>query len=256
MVSMLRARRFARDALPMRGALVVAAAGNNGGALNYPAAWPGVIAVTTLAGPSLPYQPAYASRGVGLAVTAYGGDSTQDQDRDGVPDGIFSTDLGTERYGLRMGTSMAAPQVAGLLALGLARGLPATGLPRLLAGSALDLGPAGYDLRFGYGLISGGLALSRTPLTYAVARDSSGRLLAASVIGDDLRYDLGNLPPGLAVTINIAVDINGNGRLAESGEPIGMSQPQIITTRTTIALPTIPLSTADGRAVYTLEATP
>ncbi len=239
-----------------RGALVVAAAGNNGGALNYPAAWPGVIAVTALAGPTLPYQPAYASRGVGLSVTAYGGDSTQDQDRDGVPDGILSTDLGEGGYGLRMGTSMAAPQAAGLLALGLARGLPTSNLPRLLAGSALDLGPVGYDLRFGYGLISGALALSRTPLTYAVAQDPSGRVLSASVVGDDLRYDLGNLPPGLTVTIRIAVDINGNGRLAESGEPIGTSQPQIVTTRTTITLPTIALSTADGSAVYTLEARP
>jgi serine protease len=101
-----------------RGIIVVAAAGNSGGALAYPAALPGMIAVTALAGPITPYQPAYASRGAGLWLTAYGGDLSSDQDQNGIADGILSTDLG-EAYGLRSGTSMAAPQVTGVSALAL-----------------------------------------------------------------------------------------------------------------------------------------
>ncbi|NJK44505.1 MAG: S8 family serine peptidase [Pleurocapsa sp. SU_196_0] len=133
------------------GVIVVAAAGNDGSAtVSYPAALPGVIAVTALAGPITPYQPFYASHGPGVWVTAYGGDTTADQDGNGVPDGILSTDVTESGYGLRMGTSMACPQVAGLIALALSSGTPAFLARDSVARTASDLGAWGWiEIRLG-----------------------------------------------------------------------------------------------------------
>ncbi len=120
-------------------ALVVAAAAADGGAASY-------------------------STGVGQAqwgLTAPGGEAESDPGQcasGGHPEGILSTYLseepGRHEYACLAGTSMAAPHVAGAIALLLGAGLaPQEAVDRLL-GTATDLGARGRDATFGHGLLN------------------------------------------------------------------------------------------------------
>lgn len=203
------------------GVVVVAAAGNSGGPLAFPASMAGVISVTAVAGPQALYQPFYASHGPGLELSAYGGDTTTDQDGNGVPDGILSTDRdaqGNPSYGLRMGTSMAAPLVSGLAALALSSGTPASLVRQTLEGTATDLGVMGYDPQFGYGLGVGRTATASSPRTYVGALDASSKVLAWTLVQPDGSFLLGNLPPGETLSLFAASDADGNGVVGEAGE--------------------------------------
>ncbi|MCX7732645.1 MAG: S8 family peptidase [candidate division WOR-3 bacterium] len=68
---------------------------------------------------------------------------------------IFSTTPGGS-YAEASGTSMAAPEVSGVatLILALDPGLSANDVRSILATSAIDMGSAGRDSRFGYGLVN------------------------------------------------------------------------------------------------------
>ncbi|MEB3298077.1 MAG: S8 family serine peptidase [Candidatus Sericytochromatia bacterium] len=137
------------------GILLVAAAGNRGRGLDFPACLPEVLAIgaTTLDDTLAPYS----NRGPGMAFVAPGGDedipvwSTW-------PTYVVAGDLGRNRPqvldGGMMGTSMAAPHVAGLAARLLARqpDLTSAALTRELRKRVTDLGPPGPDAWFGLGL--------------------------------------------------------------------------------------------------------
>jgi serine protease len=59
-------------------------------------------------------------------------------------------------YGQADGTSMASPQVAGVAALAIAKnwGLSAAEVRAILDASAIDMGVAGRDIQYGYGLVN------------------------------------------------------------------------------------------------------
>jgi serine protease len=154
-----------------KGAVVVAAAGNdNTGSLIYPAAYPSVISVGAIRFDET--RAPYSNYGPGLTLVAPGGDLNVDQNNDGFPDGIVQqtfnpltkdpTDFG---YWLFQGTSMAAPHVSGIAALILAH-FPGSGpddVRSILTLSAKDLGAAGYDTIYGYGLVQAFSALNVGP---------------------------------------------------------------------------------------------
>ena len=170
----LAAIRFARR----HGVVVTGVAGNSSDQqVPYPARAKGVIAVgaTTEHG----CQAEYSNSGDDLDVTAPGGGDDalpgldpwdQEHCTPGVPlhsvyQQTFSSAL--SRFGMPSGfygTSMAAPHVAGLAALVIAserlgpRPRPAS-VERLIEQTARDIGPPGYDVRYGHGLIDAAAAL-------------------------------------------------------------------------------------------------
>lgn len=202
-----------------KGVVVVAATGNSGGSLSYPAAFPGVLAVTAAAGFESPYQPRYANHGLGTQLAAYGGDAT-DKNRDGKPDGILSTDrgaLGEPTYALRMGTSMAAPQVSGMLALALSSGISPRNAVDFLKHTARDLGVSGYDSEWGFGLVSGAFIGSPSHSTYVLLLKDR-EIVGWTVADGEGRYILHNVPPEQELTLLAVQDLNGDRRLNEVGE--------------------------------------
>ncbi len=228
------------------GVIVVVAGGNNGGPLAFPASLPDVLSVTAVAGPQDLYHPEYANSGATLKLSAYGGDLGADQNRDGVPDGILSTDvdeLGSPTYGLRNGTSMAAPQVSGLVARALSAGLPAATLPVLLTHGAVDLGPLGPDPQFGFGLLTARATQPATPRAAAFAvRD--GAVVAFAPVPPDGRFRLNGVPPQSPVSVIVATDVDGNGRYGEPGEARSAPQGLTLGAGEVRALGNVPLTIA------------
>lgn len=127
------------EAAQKRNAVIVAAAGNGGSSAPaaYPAAYPGVIAVTAIDAADKRY--AHANRGTYIAISAPGVDI------------LAPADGG--KHAFLSGTSFAAAHVSGIVALLLerSRSLQPQGALAALSDNAVDLGPAGRDDDFGFG---------------------------------------------------------------------------------------------------------
>ena len=138
------------QALIGRGHLVVAAVGNDGPAAPplYPASYDGVIGVSAV--DARQHVLPEAARGPQVAFAAPGAD-------------MVAAAGGAPGYVLVRGTSFAAPLVAGLLATMLHKPDPPDAQRAVaeLARSAVDLGSAGKDPIFGYGLV--GMAIRVDP---------------------------------------------------------------------------------------------
>ena len=138
-----------------RGAVVVAAAGNDGadGPLSYPAALPGVLAVGAV-DPGDNVVP-FSSTGPHLGISGPGQSVLS-----AVPRAVDASRLAS-----RSGTSMAAPYVSAAAALVLAKAPALTGeqVVAHLQQTALDLGPAGRDDGYGAGLVDPARAVGEAP---------------------------------------------------------------------------------------------
>ncbi len=98
------------------GALVVAAAGNAGtSAPDYPAAYPGVLAVAAVGPDGEPAQ--YSNYGSYVGIRAPGGNFAFGDATDGVMSTIWNFATGSPEYAWAEGTSMATPHVSGVAAL-------------------------------------------------------------------------------------------------------------------------------------------
>ncbi len=137
------------------GIVLVGAAGNNGGSVNYPARYPEVIAVA--ATDTYDTVPSWSSRGSEVALAAPGVS-------------VYSTYKG-KNYATLSGTSMAAPHVAAAAALLLkvpsacdtdlsGTCSPAEVLARLTA-TAEDKGVLGVDTLYGYGIVNAYAAITQ-----------------------------------------------------------------------------------------------
>jgi thermitase len=122
------------------GALVIASSGNDGGAVYYPAAIPSVLAVAA-SDPS-DQHPSFSNFGPEIDLAAPGTD-------------ILSTWLRSD-YLYRIGTSMAAPQVAGVGALLWSQypGLGSQDVTRLLLDNLDDIQDPGFDPTSGWGRLN------------------------------------------------------------------------------------------------------
>ncbi|MFH1509423.1 MAG: S8 family serine peptidase [bacterium] len=149
--------------------IVVAAAGNGGGdsigdpTLDYPASHSGVIAVGATRYDAT--RASYSNYGSALDIMAPGGDTSVDQNGDGHGDGIIQDTCNTSActtfsYQFWQGTSMATPHVSGAVALMLAKGIAPANIWTTIKNTATDLGAAGRDNKYGYGLINISAALN------------------------------------------------------------------------------------------------
>ncbi len=123
-------------------AVIIAAAGNNGAKAGpaYPAAYEGVIAVTATDHRNRLYR--RANRGEYIMVAAPGVNVLSASGRDG--------------YSRKSGTSFAAAHVTGVVALMMQTAPDASpkAIAEQLAATANDLGKAGRDRSFGFGMIN------------------------------------------------------------------------------------------------------
>ncbi len=217
------------------GTLVVAAAGNNGGReYFYPASCSGAISVaaTDQGFTRAPLATWYSEKNDRISLAAPGGDLAQDADHDGVADGIASTTWsfdaawcearygpgsypdGCPSYGLYMGTSQAAPQVAAALALLISAGErdPWAALKNHLT----DLGPEGKDAFYGEGFLNLAAALGLTPPPGDYLIEVRGRTPRVLRVRPDQPFTL-YLPAGTYTLIACRDD--DQNRLCNAGEP-------------------------------------
>ena len=198
-----------------QGVIVIAAAGNeNTNVPSYPAAYNGVVSVSAVG--ITRNKASYSNFGATVDVAAPGGDSTPDINGDGYPDGVLST-FGDDSsgsiqlaYGFYNGTSMAAPHVAGVAALMKAvnPGLTPAAFDTLLSSGQLtvDLGPAGRDDIYGYGLIDAYkavVAAGGAPLTPDLVASPSS--LNFGSVDTSLSLNLVNAGSGV-LTVNMPTD--------------------------------------------------
>ena len=137
-----------------KGCVVVAAAGNGGNpggnndCVEYPARYDSVIAVAATTQNDV--RASWSATGPAVELSAPGAN-------------IYST-IRNSNYDYMSGTSMACPHVSGVAALVIASGLTNNVEVRnRMASTAEDLGTAGRDIRYGYGLVDAEQAVLTAP---------------------------------------------------------------------------------------------
>ena len=151
-----------------RGVTLIAAAGNDGiGGVGYPAAYDDYVITigATRYDETLAY---YSNYGLSLDLVAPGGDINVDQNGDGYGDGILQQAYKIEGYGtiswdyiFMEGTSMAAAHASGVAALLIANGNATSPdeVRQALESTAKDKDTAGWDIRYGWGIVDAYAAL-------------------------------------------------------------------------------------------------
>jgi serine protease len=143
-----------------KGVVVVCAAGNGGrGVVEYPAAYPGSVAVAAV-GPTGEKAP-YSSWGKELDIAAPGGDKSKGEAAGVLQNTIDPQDVSRNVYASYQGTSMATPHVAGVAALLYAKGAknPDMVEKALFASAKPPPGAKGWTDQFGHGLLDAKAAL-------------------------------------------------------------------------------------------------
>jgi subtilisin family serine protease len=128
------------------GVAIVAATGNDGLSVLYPAAYEGVIGVgaVEVGRDGNPTKASYSNYGDGIDVVAPGGSWEY---------AVISTVPGSE-YEAWAGTSMATPHVSGLVGLMLANDIPSHEIVDTLHRTSMPLTDADFDPYYGYGLVN------------------------------------------------------------------------------------------------------
>ncbi|MBI2393607.1 MAG: peptidase S8 [Deltaproteobacteria bacterium] len=152
-----------------KGVVIVAAAGNTRRSVEWPAAYPGVLAISaTDQKDALAW---FSSRGPEVAIAAPGVDVVQQTVCNGGHDKC-------EIFGKFSGTSMASPHVAGAAALLVGAGVTDPDAVRSALGVAARAPSTPDPNKFGAGHLDAGAALSRAHWAHAL-----GRVALLAVLG-------------------------------------------------------------------------
>ncbi len=213
------------------GISLVAAAGNDTYAcpgfttkpIAYPAAYPEVLAVAAT-GPD-EQRACYSQRGSEMFIAAPGGTLVE---ADMILSTIATFDPVSPNYGRQSGTSMAAPAVAGVIAMlrSAAPGATAAQVANAIATTAVDKGAPGRDPEYGYGFIDAAAAYNALIGTPPPDPEPVLDLLLRvpgypdALLDADRMFTLIDAPSG-PLTVEVGSDDNGNGILGESGEWYG-----------------------------------
>lgn len=205
-----------------RGVTLVAGAGNDNGRITMPAAHPDVIAVGAV--DKSKQRAWYSNYGPQLDIVAPGGSQTGTTYRDGV----LSTDVvsGSLYYSYQQGTSFASPHVAGVVALMYANGITDPHeIREILADTAEDLGPRGFDNQYGYGLINAYAAVAGVKRERALVgvAESDGAVrgpVHPQPFGDERVAVVEGVAPGRQVVF-AWIDVTDNGML-DAGDFAGI----------------------------------
>jgi len=233
-----------------QGVIIVAAAGNdNADAMGYSPA--GLDNVITVSAVDYNTQKApYSNYGSVVDVAAPGGNLAADGNADGYGDGVLST-VSDNTYKFYQGTSMAAPHVAGVIALmkSVDAGLTQEDFLRLLARNhpettqaiTVDKGVSGRDDDYGYGLIN---ALGAVKAAQALADTPVSPLPVLSALPESFAFN------NLSTTGTLYLGNAGSGTLEITG--VVSSQPWLTVTATgTAGEYTVSAATAGlGTGVY------
>ncbi len=162
-----------------RDVLVVAAAGNDGNSnsVDYPAAYANSIAVAALT--SSKTRASYSDMGSQVEIAAPGSD-------------VLSTvDDSNSAYKTMSGTSMATPHVAGALAFakGCAPSASAQTIRNQMAATAEDLGSAGRDTSYGFGLLRVDALVAALGCSGAPSNNAPTASFTDSVSGLSVSFD-------------------------------------------------------------------
>ena len=189
-----------------RGVVLVAASGNNGvsgglqcgtdTAVQFPSSNPNVISVGSVNSSNL--RSSFSAAGAALDLVAPG-------------EALLSLDFATNAYKTLSGTSFAAPQVAAVAGLMLAKKptLTRDQVKIILESAAKDLGSSGRDNETGAGLLQAGAALS------AVANPGGSDVKTSIYLYADRLLDTPNAANGCPVVLTADPDCyDGAGPLA------------------------------------------
>ena len=203
-----KAIEYAND----KGVTVVCAAGNESKSrIGYPAANDGAVAVAAV---DLTGQRTwYSNWGDQLDISAPGGDTRVDKNRDGYPDGVLQNTIKlqdplADEYMWLQGTSMASPHAAGVAALIVARGVtnPAE-VERILKATAVHPKGVEWDRDYGAGIIDAAAAVDAVTEGHGAERGVLALLLALAGLSG-----LGAAGAGLGAAASSARS-HGTGRL-------------------------------------------
>lgn len=179
-----------------KGCIVVAAAGNDGNStMNYPASYDNVISVASIKKTLV--RSIFSNNNNYIDVCAPG-------------EGIYTT-TDDNSYAKVAGTSFSTPYVSGIAALAAAciPSLTSTQFQNAITMTSADLGTAGYDHYYGYGLIN-----ARSLLEYLTPPTAAPEYFTQFLITLGVSTNHGNTP-GIYIGIDDIVDSHGNPVLEE-----------------------------------------
>lgn len=153
--------------------LLVCAAGNNGGPIDYPARLAGIYdnVIAVGAATSSGQRSSFSAVGPELTVLAPGGEEKPPEFVWNITFDKFNQ-VEVLNHGMA-GTSQATPHVSALAALLCSYGMPAAEVKSVIAATATDLGVAGRDDQYGSGMIN----------AFAALVTASGMDLSAVTVG-------------------------------------------------------------------------